>query len=100
MPSNQKTISIRQRMIDRIFAEENLLSNLSYHYGTDVGTVKTWITDHYSDEMIRSIIVGLDRLEEVEEEMKKTKAGHLPSAKKEKSFSANLELVRTIAATR
>ncbi|MEG3071715.1 MAG: hypothetical protein HQP61_08295 [Peptococcaceae bacterium] len=86
MPSNQKTISIRQRMIDRIFAEENLLSNLSYHYGTDVGTVKTWITDHYSDEMIRSIIVGLDRLEEVEEEMKKNKGRPSSFRQKRKIF--------------
>lgn len=73
MPGNNKTISIRQRMIDRIFAEENLLQNLSYHYGADVETVKTWITDVYSDEMIRSIIVALDRLEIAEEEMEKNK---------------------------
>lgn len=86
MPSNQKTISIRQRMIDRIFAEENLLSNLSYHYGTDVRTVKTWITDHYSDEMIRSIIVGLDRLEEVEEEMKKNKGRPSSFRQKRRTF--------------
>lgn len=40
MPGNEKTISLRQRMIDRIFAEKDLLENLSYHYGVDVGTVK------------------------------------------------------------
>ncbi|MFX4262743.1 hypothetical protein ACOBQJ_11120 [Pelotomaculum propionicicum] len=71
MPGNNKTISIRQRMIDRIFAEENLLQNLSHHYGADVETVKTWITDLYSDDMIRSIIVGLDKLEKAKEEMEK-----------------------------
>jgi hypothetical protein len=71
MPGNHKTISIRQRMIDRIFAEEELLKNLSHHYGADVETVKTWITDLYSDDMIRSLIVGLDRLEKAKEEMEK-----------------------------
>lgn len=71
MPGNNKTISIRQRMIDRIFAEENLLQNLSHHYGADVETVKTWITDLYCDDMIRSIIVGLDKLEKAKEEMEK-----------------------------
>ncbi|MDD4767993.1 MAG: hypothetical protein PHF87_10540 [Desulfotomaculaceae bacterium] len=71
MPGNNKTISIRQRMIDRILAEKYLLQNLSHHYGADVETVKTWITDLYSDEMLRVIIVGLDRLKKAEEEMKK-----------------------------
>ncbi len=86
MPSNQKTISIRQRMIDRILAEENLLSNLSYHYGADVETVKTWITDHYTDEMIRSIIAGLDRLEEAEEEMRKNKGWPSSFRQKRRTF--------------
>jgi len=58
-------------MIDRIFAEEDLLKNLSHHYGTDVETVKNWITDLYSDDMIRSLIVGLDRLEKAKEELEK-----------------------------
>ena len=71
MPVKNNTIYIRQRMIDRIFAEEGLLQNLSHHYGADVETVKTWITDLYSDEMIRSIITGLDRLEKAKEELEK-----------------------------
>lgn len=71
MPGNDKIISIRQKMIDRIFAEEDLLQNLSHHYGADVETVKTWITDLYSDDMLRSIIAGLDRLEKAKEELEK-----------------------------
>lgn len=63
MPKNDKVIQIRQRMIDRIFAEKELMQNLSHHFGVDVNTVKTYITDYYSDEMLRSMIVGLDRLE-------------------------------------
>ncbi len=71
MPGNDKIISIRQKMIDRIFAEEDLLQNLSHHYGADVETVKTWITDLYSDDMLRSIITGMDRLEKAKEELEK-----------------------------
>lgn len=71
MPGNDKIISIRQKMIDRIFAEEDLLQNLSHHYGADVETVKIWITDLYSDDMLRSIIAGLDRLEKAKEELEK-----------------------------
>lgn len=71
MPGNDKIISIRQKMIDRIFAEEDLLQNLSHHYGADVETVKTWITDLYSDDMLRSIIAGMDRLEKAKEELEK-----------------------------
>ena len=70
MTKNEKVIQIRQRMIDRIFAEKELLQNLSHHLGVDVSTVKTWITDYYSDEMLRSMIVGLDRLEKVKENSK------------------------------
>lgn len=71
MPGYNNTISTRQAMIDRIFAEEDLLQNLSHHYGTDVDTVKTWITDIYSEEMLYSIIAGLDRLEKAKEELEK-----------------------------
>ena len=86
MPGNNKTISIRQRMIDRILAEENLLKNLSRHYGADVQTVKTWITDLYNDEMLRSIIVGLDRLEKAEKEMEKNKEMPSPFHHKKRPF--------------
>lgn len=78
MPGNNKTVSLRQRMIDRIVAEEELLKNLSHHYGIDVGAVKTLLNECYSDGMLRSLIVGLDRLEkakEEEEEMRRKKPG-------------------------
>jgi hypothetical protein len=86
MPDNNKTISIRQKMIDRIFTEENLLQNLSHHYGTDVEAVKTWITDLYSDEMIRDIIVGLDWLEKAQEELEKNQGIMPPSPHKKGAF--------------
>jgi hypothetical protein len=70
LPDNKNVISLRQRMIDRIIAEENLLQNLSHHYGIDISAVKTWLADYYSDEMLRSLIVGLDRLEKAKEEEK------------------------------
>lgn len=76
---NKNVISLRQRMIDRIVAEENLLKNLSHHYGIDVSAVKTWLADYYSDEMLRNLIVGLDRLEKAKEEEKelaKKNPGH------------------------
>lgn len=81
MPGNDKIISIRQKMIDRIFAEEDLLQNLSHHYGADVETVKTWITDLYSDDMLRSIIAGMDRLEKAKEELEKQGLNSPPSPK-------------------
>ena len=66
-------------MIDRIVAEEDLLKNLSHHYGIDVSEVKTWLVDYYSDEMLRSLIISLDRLEKAKEEEKelaKKNPGH------------------------
>jgi hypothetical protein len=66
-------------MIDRLVAEEDLLKNLSHHYGIDVSEVKTWLADYYSDEMLRSLITGLDRLEKAKEEEKelaKKNPGH------------------------
>lgn len=86
MPGNNNTISIRQRMIDRIFAEENIMQNLSHHYGADVETVKTWITNLYSDEMLRSIIVGLDRLEKAKEDMEKDQKTSSPFHNKKGPF--------------
>ncbi len=66
----EKVTSIRQRMIDRIVAENELLHNLANHYGIDVNEVKVWLKEHYTDDMLRSIIVGLDRLEKIKEDNK------------------------------
>ena len=79
MPGNNKIISLRQRMIDRITAEDNLMQNLSHHYSIDVSEVRTWLDEYYSDEMLRTLIVGLDRVEKAEEEEKefrKKNPGH------------------------
>jgi hypothetical protein len=70
MTKNEKVIQIRQRMIDRILAEKEYLQNLSHHLGADVDVVKTWITESYSDEMLRSMVKSLDRLEEAREKEK------------------------------
>lgn len=86
MSGNNETISIRQKMIDRIFAEADLLQNLSHHYGTDVETVKTWITDLYSDEMLLSIIAGIDRLEKAKEDLEKNQGILPPSPHKKGAF--------------
>ena len=62
MPGLKKktnVISIRQRMIDRMFAEKGLMENLAYHLGVDVGTVEKWIVECYSDEMLRNILGDL-----------------------------------------
>jgi hypothetical protein len=55
-------ISIRQRMIDRVLAEKELIQNLAHHLGVDVGTVKKWVIECYSDEMLRCILGDLARL--------------------------------------
>ncbi len=70
MTKNEKVVHIRQRMIDRILAEKEYLQNLSHHLGADVDVVKTWITESYSDEMLRSMVISLDRLEEAKEKEK------------------------------
>lgn len=70
MTKNEKVIQIRQRMIDRILAEKEYLQNLSHHLGAEVDVVKTWITESYSDEMLRSMVKSLDRLEEAKEKEK------------------------------
>ncbi len=70
MTKNEKVVQIRQRMLDRILAEEEYLQNLSHHLGADIDVVKTWITESYSDEMLRSMVVSLDRLEDAREKEK------------------------------
>jgi len=67
MTKNEKVVQIRQRMIDRILAEKEYLQNLSHHLGADIDVVKTWITESYSDEMLRNMVVSLDRLEKAKE---------------------------------
>ena len=52
-------ISIRQRMIDRVLAEKELMQNLACHLGVDVGTVEKWVVECYSDEMLRGILGNL-----------------------------------------
>lgn len=74
MTKKEKVVHIRQKMIDRILAEKEYMQNLSHHLGADIDVVKTWITENYSDEMLRSMVVSLDRLEkakEMEKEMEK-----------------------------
>lgn len=58
---SSKVISLRQRMIDRILAEKELVLNLAQHLGVDAGTVEKWIVECYSDEMLRSILGDLAR---------------------------------------
>lgn len=50
-------------MIDRVVAEKELMQNLAHHLGVDVGTVKQWVIDCYSDEILRSILGDLARSE-------------------------------------
>lgn len=56
-----KVISIRQRMIDRVLSEKDLVLNLAHHLGVDAGTVERWVKEYYSDEMLRSILGDLAR---------------------------------------
>lgn len=49
-------------MIDRVLAEKELIQNLAHHLGVDVGTVKKWVIECYSDEMLRCILGDLARL--------------------------------------
>ncbi len=67
MTKNEKVIQIRQSYIDRICAEKELIKNLAHHLSIDVSDVRNWLTEYYSDEMIKSIIVSLDRLEKAKE---------------------------------
>ncbi|NLI13895.1 hypothetical protein [Pelotomaculum propionicicum] len=76
MTKDKKVIEIRQRMIDRILAEEEYLRNLSHHLGASVDVVKEWITESYTDEMLRSMVASLDRLEKAKE-MEKENPGSL-----------------------
>ncbi|MFX4262428.1 hypothetical protein ACOBQJ_09515 [Pelotomaculum propionicicum] len=56
---SSKVISLRQRMVDRVLAEKELVQNLAHHLGVDVGTVKKWVVECYSDDMLRSILGDL-----------------------------------------
>lgn len=74
---NEKVVQIRQRMLDRILAEKEYLQNLSHHLGADIDVVKTWITETYSNEMLRSMVVNLNILEKAREKEKESPGTHL-----------------------